>query len=195
MYLGTYLQVLSYENEKREDVLYGYPNQVVSYPIPGTTVPPWFAEGTAQYMFDGANYDYWDSIRDMILRDRIINNNLLSFDQMNIFGKKGIGNESTYNQGFSLTKFIVKKYGEESLKKITDELSKPFVLSINKALKNSIGVSGYDIYNDWKIELNKIYQEQLKNIEDMKNYFIIENNGTTNIHPTFSNNGLKIAYL
>ena len=169
--------------------------QVVSYPIPGTTVPPWFAEGTAQYMFDGANYDYWDSIRDMILRDRIINNNLLSFDQMNIFGKKGIGNESTYNQGFSLTKFIVKKYGEESLKKITDELSKPFVLSINKALKNSIGVSGYDIYNDWKIELNKIYQEQLKNIEDMKNYFIIENNGTTNIHPTFSNNGLKIAYL
>ena len=192
---GTYLQVLSYENEKREDVLYGYPNQIVSYPIPGTTVPPWFAEGTAQYMFDGANYDYWDSIRDMILRDRVINNNLLSFDQMNIFGKKGIGNESTYNQGFSLTKFIVKKYGEESLKKITDELSKPFVLSINKALKNSIGISGYEIYSDWKIELSKIYQEQLKNIEDIENYLIIENNGTTNIHPTFSKNGLKIAYL
>ncbi len=114
---GSYLQILSYEDEKREDVLYGYPNEIVSYPIPGTSVPPWFAEGAAQYMFDKANYDYWDSIRDMILRDRIINDNLLTFDQMNTFGKKGIGNESTYNQGFSLTKYIVSRYGEESLKK------------------------------------------------------------------------------
>ena len=44
---GFYFQILSYEEEKREDVLYGYPNQIASYPIPGTSVPPWFAEGTA----------------------------------------------------------------------------------------------------------------------------------------------------
>ena len=75
---GSYFQVLDYEDEKREDVLYGYPNKIVSYPIPNTTVPPWFAEGTAQYMYDGANFDYWDSIRDMILRDRVLNDNLLT---------------------------------------------------------------------------------------------------------------------
>ena len=54
---GFYLQSLQYEKEKRDDVLYGYPNVIISYPIPGTADPPWFAEGTAQYMVEGANFD------------------------------------------------------------------------------------------------------------------------------------------
>jgi len=192
---GMYLQILSYEEEKREDVLYGFPNEIVSYPIPGTSVPPWFAEGTAQYMYEDANYDYWDSIRDMILRDRLLNDNLLTFDEMNTFGKKGIGNESAYNQGYSLTKFIVKNYGEESLKLISENLSKPLIYSINKAIYNTIGISGYSLYNDWKKNLNKIYIDQLEAIADPKNYTIIADGGTTNIHPVWSINGKKIAYL
>ena len=72
----------------------------MSYPLPGVSVPPWLAEGTAQFMYPGAEFDFWDSHRDMIVRDRTLNNNLLSFDAMNTFGKRGIGNESTYNQGF-----------------------------------------------------------------------------------------------
>jgi len=115
---------------------------------------------------------------------------------MNTFGKKGIGNESTYNQGFSLTKYIVKKYGEESLKDISYELSNPFSFSINRALKKSIGISGYKIYGDWKIELENIYNEQLKNIDQKeKNYSIIQDKGTTNIHPIWSFDGSTIAYL
>ena len=192
---GSYIQVLAYEDEKREDVLYGYPNKIASYPIPATSVTPWFAEGTAQYMYDGANYDYWDSIRDMILRDRVINNNLLSFDEMNTFGKKGIGNESIYNQGFSLTKYLVKHYGEKSLKNISNELSKPFIFSINQALENAVGMTGYDIYKNWKQDLIEIYSKQLKEVKDKENYHIIEDSGTTNIHPVFSMDGSQIAYL
>ena len=193
---GSYLQVLSYEEEKREDVLYGYPNEIASYPIPGTSVSPWFAEGTAQYMYNEANYDYWDSIRDMILRDRIINNNLLTFDEMNTFGKKGIGNELTYNQGFSLTKFIVKEYGEDVLKDISYQLSNPFSFSIDRAINKTIGISGYEIYENWKNELINIYDEQLKNIDkEERNYNIIANQGTTNIHPIWSYDGNRIAYL
>ena len=30
---------------------------------------------------------------------------------MNTFGKKGIGNESTYNSGFALSRYIAYKYG------------------------------------------------------------------------------------
>ena len=37
---GSYIQMMAYEDEKREDVLYGYPNQLTSYFIPSTTVPP-----------------------------------------------------------------------------------------------------------------------------------------------------------
>ena len=71
---GAYLQWVGYEDEKRKDVLYGYPNTMVSYAIPGTSVPPWLAEGTAQYMYEGADWDNWDTHRDMILRDRVMNN-------------------------------------------------------------------------------------------------------------------------
>ena len=45
-----YFQWIGYEKEKRPDVLYGYPNMLVSYPLPATNVPPWLAEGVAQYM-------------------------------------------------------------------------------------------------------------------------------------------------
>ena len=42
---GAYFQWMDYEDEKRQDVLYGFPQKLVSYPLPGTTVPPWLAEG------------------------------------------------------------------------------------------------------------------------------------------------------
>ena len=84
---GAYIQYMGYEEEKRKDVLYGFPNSLVSYPIPGTVVPPWLAEGIAQYMYDNADWDHWDTHRDMILRDRAIHDNLLSFNEMNTFGK------------------------------------------------------------------------------------------------------------
>ena len=37
---GAYLQFMDYEKENRPDVLYGYPNALVSYPIHGAVVPP-----------------------------------------------------------------------------------------------------------------------------------------------------------
>ena len=34
---AIYIQIIDYEDEKREDVLYGYPNRIISTPIPGTS--------------------------------------------------------------------------------------------------------------------------------------------------------------
>ena len=135
---GGYLQFMGYEDIKRKDVLYGYPNVLISYPIPGTVVPPWLAEGTAQFMYDNADWDNWDTHRDMILRDRFLNDNLLTFAEMNTFGKTGIGNESTYNAGYALCSYIAEHYGSESLRNIMDELSDPFTFSVFSAIENSI---------------------------------------------------------
>ena len=56
---AIYIQIIDYEDEKREDVLYGYPNQIISYPImPGVILPMWLAEGTAQYMTNKIHFDY-----------------------------------------------------------------------------------------------------------------------------------------
>ncbi len=193
---ASFIQFLNYENEKREDVLYGYPNVLISYPIPGVSVPPWLAEGTAQFMYPDADFDFWDSHRDMIVRDRILNDNLLPFEAMNSFGKRGIGNESTYNQGFLFCKWLVNEYGLDILKNISNELSNPFNYSINESMKNATGVWGSDLYDRWKAELKVNYVRQTqKIIENEHKGKLLISDGTTNIHPIWSPNEKKFAYL
>ena len=162
---GFYFQILSYEQEKRKDVLYGYPNSIISYPLPGTAVPPWFAEGTAQFMTENINYDYWDSKRDMILRDRVLNDNILSFNAMNTFGKKGIGNESTYNQGFAFVRFLANEYGEKKLFEISKALTKKTNYSINKAMKEVLNKNGQELWNIWTEYLKNDYKDRLHAID------------------------------
>ena len=193
---GAYFQFMGYEKEKRKDVLYGYPKTLVSYPIPGTIVPPWLAEGVAQFMYDDADWDHWDTHRDMILRDRSINNNLLTFDEMNTFGKKGIGNESTYNAGFALTRYISYKYGSASLKKIMTDLSKPFQFSIDAAIYNILDISGYDLYDDFISTIKDRYDILIKPIEinHIKPNIIIDE-GSTNVFPVWSPDSNRFLYL
>ncbi len=193
---NMFLQMMSYEVEKRPDVLYGFPNKIISYPIPGAAVPPWLAEGTAQYMFEGANYDYWDSHRDMIVRDRVLNGNLLSFTEMNTFGKKGIGHESVYNQGFKLVEFMVEKYGEQSLRKISESLSKAGNYSINQAIIDATGNNSQSLYDEWAKTLLADYLNNTKHIQNSEFQInILEDKGTTNIHPKWSPSEEKFSYL
>ncbi len=193
---GAYIQLMNYENEKRPDVLYGYPNTLISYPIPGTSVPPWLAEGIAQYMYEGANWDNWDSHRDMVLRDRVIHDNLLNFTEMNTFGKKGIGNESTYNSGFALATFIANEFGEEALKNIMVELSEPLQFSIDEAIFNVIGKSGEDLFKYFKNALEARYKSVIRPIELLcVDGNIIQSKGTTNIHPKWHPKKNGFAYL
>ena len=41
---------------------------------------------------------------------------MLTWTEMNTFGKSGIGNESVYNAGFALTRYLTVKYDELDLK-------------------------------------------------------------------------------
>ena len=193
---GAYFQFMGYEKEKRKDVLYGFPNSLVSYPIPGTVVPPWLAEGIAQYMYDGADWDHWDTHRDMILRDRAINKNLLSFNEMNTFGKKGIGNESTYNSGFALSRYIVFKYGSDIIKDLMIELSSPLQYSINDAFYNLLDIEGEEIYDDFVSTLEERYNKLISTIEvNHTNPFIIKDEGTANMFPVWAPDSNVFAYL
>lgn len=192
---GAYIQWIGYEKETREDVLYGYPNTLISYPIPGATVPPWLAEGVAQYMYEGATHDFWDTHRDMILRDHVIHGHLHTLNEMNTFGKSGIGNESTYNAGFALVRYIVFKYGESSLKKILTNLSNPFRYSVDRAIKMAIGLSGNQVYHEFKNTLEARYEKLLASIKEEFKGTILLDNGTTNIHPVWAPDSRRFAYL
>ena len=106
----------------------------------------------------------------MILRDKVLNNDLFSFDQMNTFGKCGLGNELVYNQGYSLVEYIVDRYDESALKNISLALSNPFNFSVSKSIKNTLGISGYELYDNWSKSLEKKYKNDITNIKEVKNY-------------------------
>mgnify|MGYP001156786816 FL=1 len=193
---GLYLQFMQYEKEKRPDVLYGFPNTLISYPIPGTAIPPWLAEGTAQYMYENADWDTWDSHRDMILRDRVIFDKMMTFNEINTFGKKGIGNESTYNTGFAFASYIANRFGPESIKGIFQELSSPFEFSIDNAIYNTYDIGGVELYDEFKDQLETRYKRLVEPIRLLPiNGKIIRGEGTTNIHPKWSPDGKSFIYL
>ncbi|MFC1548060.1 hypothetical protein ACFL5M_05995 [Candidatus Neomarinimicrobiota bacterium] len=193
---GAYFQALGYEDEKRPDVLYGYPNVLVSYPYPGVIIPPWFAEGVAQFMYEGANYDYWDSHRDMIVRDRILHGNFLSFAAMNNFGKRGTGNESVYDHGFAFVKYLADRFGPAALEGITRNMSKPMAVSISRAMEKVTGVPGQQLYYQWKGELEEYYAQTTANIRNHGvEGEIILSEGSTNVHPVWHPSARKLAYL
>lgn len=191
-----YLQWLGYEAERRPDVLYGYPNVIASYPISGFVIPAWFAEGVAQFNRGELNYDFWDSHRDMILRMYALDGNMLTWNEMAVFGKTSLGNESSYNAGFAFTNYIANKYGSEKLVAISRNLSSLTEYSIDGAIKRAIGIDGKDLYNQWQAELKRDYSRRVEHIKQN----IIEGEtiakvGFANFYPAFSPDGKKIAYV
>ncbi len=152
-----YLQWLNYEAERRVDVLYGYPNVVASYPFSGFVVPAWFAEGVAQYNHPHLAYDFWDSHRDMILRSYALDGNMLSWEQMGVFGKTSLGNESSYNAGFAFVGYIAQTYGAEKLLEISRNLSSFSAMTIDGAIERAIGKDGKQVYDEWQAAVIRDY--------------------------------------
>jgi Tol biopolymer transport system component len=193
---AVFLQMLNYEDERRPDILYGFPNFIVSYPFATINMPAWFAEGTAQYMRKEFDYDNWDSHRDMILRSYVLDDNMLTWNQMGVFDKTSLGNESVYNSGFALTKYISQKYGEDKIRTVSNALGKFGNFTIDAAFKDVIGKSGTELYDEWKEFLVKDYNERIKNVkENLVTGSIIAQAGFGNFYPTFSSDGTKIIYI
>lgn len=193
---ATFLQVLGYEDKRRPDILYGFPNLLISYPLAMINIPAWFAEGTAQYMRKEFDYDNWDSHRDMILRMNVLDNNLLTWNQMGVFGKSSLGNESVYNYGFALTRYISQKYGESKLREITKTLGKFDVFTIDQAFKRVLGKDGDEIYNEWTQFLKNDYTRRTESIRsNLLEGEKIADIGFGNFYPNFSADGKKIYYI
>ena len=146
---AIYFQGIGFEEEKRSDVLNGYPNLIVSYPFSGVTMPPWFAEGVAQYQSPYKQYDCWDAHRDMILRSAVLEDKMLTYDEMSFFGKSSLQSEQVYDHGYGLVRFIAERYGDEAIADITRGLRSFFRLNIDGALEDVTGKTGQQLYDEW----------------------------------------------
>ncbi|MCK9279036.1 MAG: biopolymer transporter Tol [Melioribacteraceae bacterium] len=193
---AVYLQFLNYEDKRRPDILYGFPNFIASYPVATINIPAWFAEGTAQYMRKEFNYDNWDSHRDMILRSYALDGKLLTWNQMGVFNKTSLGNESVYNSGFALTRYLAQKYGEEKIAEITRRLGKWSNFTIDAAFKDVLGKDGDEIYNEWTKFLIDDYNKRIENVRKNEvSGMQIVSTGFGNFYPQFSPDGKKFLYV
>jgi Tol biopolymer transport system component len=193
---AVYFQWLGYEAERRTDVLYGYPNTIVSYPLSAFVVPTWFAEGVAQYNYPTFTYDYWDAHRDMILRMYMLEGKPLTWEEMAVFGKNSLGNESSYNAGFSIVSYIAEKYGAEKLNDISRALSSVPRVTIDGAVADVLGISGEELYREWKTAKTEQYQTLGSAIKaERADGEVIEKEGFGNFYPTFTPDGKRIAYV
>ncbi len=189
-------QGFGYEAERRPDVVRGFPNILVSYPISGVVIPVWFAEGVAQYQSPTARFDYRDSHREMILRDRVMTDRLLDLDEMGTFGKNSIGNESAYNQGFAFVKYLGETFGDTVLAKIAHQAGSPFTLSFKGVLEKVTGVDAEALFRRWQAHLKETYTARLSTIQEhLQIGEPFAEKGIGNLYPTLSPDGRRLAYL
>ncbi|MFA6618729.1 MAG: hypothetical protein WCT23_06660 [Candidatus Neomarinimicrobiota bacterium] len=152
-----YLQYLDREKPIKENIILEYPKGIGSLPIANSIIPMWWAEGVAQYQYENAGHDYWDSHRDMILRDNALSDMLMSWSEIGHFGHIGIGNEMVYNTGYAFAKYLAEKYGASVHANIARHASKKSNITFNKVLKEVTGIPGKEIYADFLLHTQSDY--------------------------------------
>jgi len=164
--------------------------------MPSEILPYWFVEGIAQYEDSKFGTETWDTHRDMLLRSLTLSNKLLSWDHMYAqTGNRGDDYEKVYNQGFSMIAYIADHYGYEKIVSILRESSLIYRLGFDGAIKAVLGISGRQLYNNWKDSLELSYKAQIKKIGPQVYGKQINKEGFDNYWPKFSPDNKKIYFL
>lgn len=130
--------------------------------FPASNYSRWWAEGTAQLDTFTAGYDPFDTHRHMLLRASMLENNLLTFDQMrNISVRDNFGGELVYNQGYSFLLWLRENYGEQINVAIAKSAATRWNANFDRSLKQATGKPAQELYEDWKQDLSERYRKQL----------------------------------
>ncbi len=170
----------------RTEALHVFPNDVL---------PPWFSEGIAQFEDSRYGTDSWDTHRDMILRSLTVSGNLLSWDRMCEFAGTGQDFERTYNHGFSMIRYIAATYGYDKVAAILHNCAHVYRLDFDKSIKAVLGISGRQLYADWKSSLDRTYNDQVRKLGTQVYGRKINKDGYDNYWPKFSPDEKKIYFI
>jgi hypothetical protein len=91
----------------------------------------------------------------MILRSYVLDGSMLTWSEMSVFGKTSLGNESSYNAGFSFVSYIGRTYGDEKLNDISRALAGAVRVTIDAAIEQALGKTGEEVYEEWKASLER----------------------------------------
>lgn len=172
------------------------PNRLdASHIFPNEILPPWFAEGIAQYEDSRHGTDSWDTHRDMILRTLTLSDRLLSIDHMSVFTGREDDYEKAYDHGFSLVKYISETYGYDKVVAILRACSVLYRLDLAGAIKSVLGISESRLYADWKHAMVEKYNAQVKRLGTQVYGRKINKDGFDNYWPKFSPDDKKVFFL
>ncbi|MBN2104734.1 PD40 domain-containing protein [bacterium] len=135
------------------------PDYYFSIPFYHLNVPSWYAEGIAQFEAQQNDNESWDTHRDMLLRMAVLENDLLSYDEMGVFTKGGLHSEMIYNQGFALVNYIHQAFGEGKAEALVDHIG---VVAFNKAVLKVLGLNEDQLYQQWVASTTTSYQDLAK---------------------------------
>lgn len=148
--------------------------------------PLWFNEGYAEY----SSRHGWDLEADMFVRDAIIEGYMPPLQFLNGF--------LAYKGGQSVMIYITEKYGEE---KIFEILSKGrSVITMERAVKATLGVSIEDLSEEWQKTLKKTYWPEIANRDDPNDIGEMltdhsEDGSIYNQQPEWSPSGDRLAFF
>ncbi len=162
---------------------------------PPDILPPWFAEGIAQYSSSKYGADRWDSHREMLLRSLTLSHHLITWDHMQTFAGKGDDFEKAYNQGFSMVSYIADKYGYDKVVAMARTSSSLAYFNFDDVIKAVIGIPARQLYAEWKSNLEKRYGLQKERLGTLVPGKKINKLGYENYWPRFSPDGKKVYFL
>lgn len=188
-----YLQYLDYEDVRRPDVLYGFPNVIASYPLPILNNPAWLAEGTAQFQREDFDYDRWDVHRDMLLRTQVLAGEELTLPEMGgFYSHNSLERESVYNHGFAFSRYLADRFGEEALADLSHSLGQWTNFNFEEAAHDAFGIRGDQLYDEWMADLRSHYRTAARASTP---FTVIEGDGFHNYWPAVSPDGRQLAYV
>jgi hypothetical protein len=163
--------------------------------IPHDILPPWYFEGIAQYEATRNGTDRWDTHRDMLLRTMILSGTQLSWDHLSVFSGRADDFEKTYNQGFSMIKYISERYGYEKIPALAQRSEKLLRFNFDRSIEDVLGKTGRALYDEWRLAIKKNYVRQIEAIGAQVYGRKITKDGFENFKPRFSADETKIYFL
>ncbi len=166
-------------------MVYGSGVQSIITGLARLQLPGWFVEGLAEYESRG-----WDTESDMFMRDAALNGYIPEIPYL--------GGFLAYKGGQSVLYYISQKYGGEKIGELLGKIK--INKSLERGMRQSIGVGVEDLNKRWQKHLKKEYwpdiagrqepEEFARQLTDHTKYRNFINNS-----PALSPNGDKIAFL
>ncbi len=174
------------------------PDITFQFPLYHLNTPRGWTEGIAQYGAHKFGYDSWDSHRDMLLRMAVLEDDLLSWEEMGtVWDRTGkFYGEFVYNQGYAMMVYIHQQYGAEKVDELTHQVGS---MSFDPAIRRVLGISSDQFYADWVAFLAENYgrlESEIRGQGFFEGMSLDEvNEGVLEYHPALSLDGKKLAYL